>query len=239
MFAKYTAQTIIIALDFDGCIGIGEAAKIKYAKVYQNATISPSQSTVETYPLGKEMYKQLMEKVTVDHIMEYQLDPHCKEVLAALYAQGFRFALVSSRTDNEMNAAKFFIKMHKLPIEYFHSANNQSKAAICTRLKARAFLDDSLFKLLDLTDTPMHLFFLRREWNRHEQPSAKGLVTTVSNWQEFELKLLEMKELHEAVCFYKGWENNSSEVKNIHDIIKNDPRYATRALEEFRKRKEF
>jgi len=112
MRPKHVARNPIITLDFDGCIALGEQAKIKYAKVYHNIDLNSNQIVKKTYPLGPEKYKELMDKVTTIHIMEYILDPKCKQVLKDLYNEGFRFAVVTSRSGEELKAAIKFSKFN-------------------------------------------------------------------------------------------------------------------------------
>ena len=59
MRPKHVARNPIITLDFDGCIALGEQAKIKYAKVYHNIDLNSNQIVKKTYPLGPEKYKEL------------------------------------------------------------------------------------------------------------------------------------------------------------------------------------
>ncbi|MDP3918518.1 MAG: hypothetical protein Q8Q35_01255 [Nanoarchaeota archaeon] len=232
---SHIARNIIVTLDFDGCVALGEPVKIKYAKIYHNIDVTSRQIVKETYPIGKDKYKELMDKVTTEHIMEYVLDSQCKEVLDELYVQGFRFAVVTSRTGPELEAAKQFCKINSLPISYYHATSNSPKTIICKKLKSRAMIDDSLLKLIDLIDTPLHLFFLKREWNKHEKVSGelKNLVSVVSNWGEFYSGLLDLRNLHEAVCYYNHWRNNFAHVQRISDFIKSDPKTAKVYLSDY------
>ncbi len=125
----------------------------------------------------------------------------------------------------------------KLPISYFHAVDNKPKDVICTRLRARAMIDDSLFKLVELLNTPLTLFFLRREWNTHEKVTGelKDQVHVIKDWREFQLGLLELRDLHEAVCYYNQWENNFTQVKKITDFIKQNHGKASQMLKDYRK----
>ncbi|MDP3727969.1 MAG: hypothetical protein Q8R18_00805 [bacterium] len=238
MLKNYIAQTIHVALDFDGCIAIGEHVKIKYAKEYHKININPRTCMSETYPLGSVMYKQLMDKVTVQHMDEYILDPHCKEVLNALCKESFRFTIITSRANQSLEACKIFVKKHHLPIEAIYGTNDQAKADMCRKIHARAIIDDSLKKLFELIDTPVHLFFLEREWNTHENTGKglKGQISSISVWSEFAQKLREMKEMHEAICFYKNWINSDAKMQEIYNTIKKDTFLAQRSLQEYRRK---
>src|SRR3989338_5136688 len=175
-----------------------------------------------------------MQKVTTEQIMDYQVDTQCKNVLDSLYKEGFRFAVVTSRSGQELDAAMRFVEGFKLPITYFHAVDNKPKDVICTKLRARAMIDDSLFKLVELLNTPLTLFFLRREWNTHEKVTGelKEQIHVIKDWREFQVGLLELRDLHEAVCFFNGWENNFAQVKKITDFIKQNPAKASQMLKD-------
>jgi len=232
---KHIAQNIIVTLDFDGCIAIGDKTKVRCAKLYHNIDIHPNQITKGTYPLGPAKYKELMAKVTIEHINEYELDPQCKEVLNYLFVQGFRFAVVTSRSGPELEAAKAFSKYHKLPIKYFHATNNNPKDIICKKLCSRAMIDDTFSKLVELLDTPLTLFFLKRIWNENELFNASNNIVSISSWNEFAQRLIELRELHEAVCYYNNWKNNFGSVKQISQFIIENPQLAHDYLRKYNK----
>ena len=232
---EHIAQNIIITLDFDGCIAIGEKAKVKWAKNYHGINVKPNQITKNTYPLGPQKYKELMLKVTTEHIMEYQIESECKDVLNYLFAQGFRFAIVTSRSGPELEAAKAFAKYHMLPIKYFHATNNSPKNIICSRLRSRAMIDDTFSKLIELSGTTLILFFLRRAWNGNEPDNTPNIIQ-ISNWREFALKLIEIRDLHEAVCFYNKWTNNFASVEKISQFINENPNLACNYLKEYKRK---
>ncbi|MDP3728002.1 MAG: hypothetical protein Q8R18_00970 [bacterium] len=154
-----------------------------------------------------------------------------------MYKEGFRFAVVTSRSGPELDAAIRFVEGFTLPISYFHAVDNKPKDVICTKLKARAMIDDSLFKLVELINTPLTLFFLRRDWNVHEKVTGelKEQVRVIKDWREFQLRLLELRDLHEAVCYSNGWENNFTQVKKITDFIKQNPGKASQMLKNYKK----
>lgn len=238
MLASYVARTIPVALDFDGCIALGEHVKIKYARLYHKIDISPRQCMKETYPLGSVMYKQLMDRVMEESTDEYTLDPHCKEVLEQLAHEGFTFSLVSSRYGKTLETCKAFIKKNKLPITQFYGTHDMPKNEICKRISARAMIDDTLQKLLDITENPMQLYFLRREWNTHEQLTKElnKRIYELSDWKGFAFKLREMKQMHEAICYYKGWINSDSHLSEIHHVVQKDLFFAKQCLSEYTRR---
>src|SRR3990167_8674782 len=212
--------------------------KIKYAKEYHKININPKNSVKETYPLGSVMYKQLMDRITVEHMDEYILDPHCKEVLDALRKESFIFTIVTYRANKSLEACRAFVKKQNLPIQAIYGTNDQTKANICKKIYARAIIDDDLKKLLECTDTAMHLFFLQREWNTHEILQSKE-ISSLTDWREFAQKLREMKKMHEAICFYKNWVNSDTKIQEIHNLIKKDPFLVQRCLLEYKRKQYF
>lgn len=138
---QYIAKTIIVALDFDDVIAMGAPAKIKHAKLLHGIDTSKDQILKETYPLGPKKYKELIDEITIKQILDFGLAEGCKEVLESLTAQGFQFAVVTSRYAHEFQASKDFCKYHNLPIEYLHNTNYKPKEFFCRKLHARAMMD--------------------------------------------------------------------------------------------------
>lgn len=236
MIQNHIARDIVVVLDFDGCIAIGEHVKIKYARMYHKIDIGPKTCMTETYPLGSVMYKQLMEKV-MEHTDEYTLDPHCKDVLGRLVQKGFLFIIVSSRNEKALESCKAFVKKQHVPILACYGTDDKSKKNLCTKLHARAIFDDCLKKLLDLQDSPLKLFFLEREWNTHERVSkeVQKKITPLSDWRSFELEMEKMKVQHEAICFYKQWINSPRKLSEIHAIVEKDPFFVAQCVREYQK----
>ncbi len=235
MFENHIAREIVVVLDFDGCIAIGEHVKIKYARMYHKIDIGPKTCMSETYPLGSVMYKQLMKKVMVENTDEYTLDPHCKEVLNALVQEHFVFIIVSSRDEKALESCRTFVKKQQLPIRACYGTDDKSKDNICRKVKARALFDDGLKKLLELQDSPLQLYFLEREWNTHEKVSkeVQKRIIPLSDWRAFGLEMRKMKQQHEAICFYKQWINSDTHISDIHEVIQKDPLFATQCLREY------
>ncbi len=149
----WIAENIIVTLDFDGCIAIGDHVKIKYARILHGINLKSEQCSKEYYPypypdkhlmgLTKEQKNKLpdedkkkvkenaekyLEMVAVasgDKILEHNLDPQCKKVLNSLYNQGFRFAIITSREGKLFKACKKFIRYHGLPIINFHGTGRK------------------------------------------------------------------------------------------------------------------
>lgn len=267
----WIAQNIIVTLDFDGCIAIGDHVKIKYAKILHGINIRPDQCSKEYYPYpypdqhlmgltkeqreklpdeeqkkveeNAEKYLELVEVASGDKILEHNLDPQCKQVLNSLYNQGFRFAIVTSRKDKLFEACKKFVRYHGLPIYYFHSTGKKgidylSKDRFVKRLKSRAMIDDTLYKLGQLVGAPAQLFFLVRPWSERELSNLtselRKRITIIKDWREFYQNLIIMKELHEAICYYQGWENNYTIVKEIFNFWWTNPKLCEGYVKNYR-----
>jgi len=235
MLQNHIAREIVVVLDFDGCIAIGEHVKIKYARLYHKIEIGPKTCMSETYPLGSVMYKQLMKKVMVEHTEEYTLDPHCKDVLDALVGENFAFIIVSSRDEEALESCKVYVKKHSLPIRVCYGTDDTSKADLCRKVHARALFDDGLKKLLELQDSPLQLYFLEREWNTHEKltKETQKRIVPLSDWRAFGMEMKKMKQQHEAICFYKQWINSETKIKEIHAVIDKDSFFAAQCLREY------
>ena len=174
-----------IALDFDGCIALGDTVKMKYAKLLHNIDISPAQTLKQTYPLGEKKYVELVQYINIDYILEYKLDPTCIPVLKKLSEDCFRFVILSSRTKKEIDAVKKFVEHHRLPIEELHATLLEPKRQKCLEIGAKAIVEDCLYKLEPLENDPIELFFFRRPWNAHEKVKEGSRVKEISHWDEF------------------------------------------------------
>lgn len=111
-------------------------------------------------------------------------------------------------------APMWFIKHHGLPIDYYHATDHdhdlKKKWEVCKKLYARAFLDDDLKILYGLVENPTFAkpFFIRQPWNTDQPtpPSSSGIIT-VTNWNQFGKWLIDIKQMHEAICYFNRWEN--------------------------------
>ena len=176
--------------------------------------------------------KRLIEKA----VDRYELMPDCYDALWNLQSRSFRFAVVTSRTDkDDLKLAAEFIKRHQLPINYFHATNGLPKDYICNRLHSRAMIDDIYKNLEQLRNTSVKLFFLKHPWNAREIPAfPQQDITIVNNWPEFGNELLKLKELHEAICYFNGWENNSKNVPRIAEFAKQHRHESQKLINEYK-----
>jgi hypothetical protein len=244
----WIAENIIVTLDFDGCIAIGDHLKVKYAKLIHNVDIDKIHSTRETYPLGPTKYLELMDIVGSEYILEYNLDPQCKQVLNDLFNQGFRFAIVTSRERKLLDACKKFIKYHNLPIKYFHGTGKRPnkitgepeympKDFFVNELKSRAMIDDTLYKLAQLNGAPAQLFFLVRPWSKSELKDLTGelkkRINVIKDWREFSQNLIYMRTMHEAICYYNNWKNDWITSKDIFNFYWSNPKLCEDYLKKY------
>lgn len=171
-----------------------------------------------------------------DHILEFILAPYCKAAMENLFRQSFRFVVVTSRPGYLLSACKAFIDAHKLPISRVHNTEYMDKW-ICKKLRARAMLDDGLDKLAAIRDAPVRLFFLRQPWNTHQKIGfLYGKITEIGSWEDFYNHMIYMKKMHEAICFFNGWENNFLNVAKIAGFWDANKNICERYLNEYQKK---
>ncbi len=241
----WVAQNIIVTLDFDGCVAVGDFLKIKYAKILHGIDIKPEHCSKGSYPKGPEKYTELMDVIANEHILEYFIEPECKRVLNSLFNQGFRFAIVTSRDPYSIEACKRFCKYHKLPIEprSVHSTGRKKgepelieKDVLVKKLRSRAMIDDTFYKLKGLAkaNTPALLFLLKREWSGAFESGYERRIWTINKWREFESGLLFMRELHEAICYYQGWKNDFRAAKDIFNFWWLNPEVCENYVKKYR-----
>ena len=179
-------EKTVVGLDFDGCIAYGANAKIRFAKEQWGLELPVGQTAEDTFPHGPQRYREMMD-VVGRRIDEYELAPYCGEALERLREKGFSMVVVTSRADYELDAAKHFIGKHNLPIDDVHNTSRGDKKAVCQQLGAVALLEDSLWKLVELQETGIALYFIKQLWNGHEQHKASELefIVSVNDWQHF------------------------------------------------------
>ena len=258
---SHVAQNIIVGLDFDGTIAYGQHLRIWYAKNFYNTNLTLQQTTHKGWPkeLGEEKYLRMALAVENEYMMNHILAPGCREVLTQLHSQGFKFAVVTARIlteelikakiktiDIKRKAAKYnegvaavnFITHHKLPVDYIHFTNQNPKEWLCSKLHARAFIDDGIKYLVSLRETFVKPFFILQPWNIEEarQIPASG-VTPVKNWIEFGRWLLYIKQVHEAICYFNKWENAYFNLPKIAAFWKSYPDKCNAHLQEYKKEK--
>ena len=178
---------MVVAVDFDGCIAYGAGVKIRYAKQAFGIELRIQETAEETFPHGKQAYRRMMDAVGSELIGEYELAPNCREVLARLAKEGARIFVVTSRYDRELEAAKWFIQKHSLPITDVRNTNDAPKRTVLKEILAAAMLEDTLSKLVQLEGAVPALYFMKQPWNLHEQESASQLqfIAPVNDWVSF------------------------------------------------------
>ena len=236
---SHIADTIIVALDFDGCVASSEKAKIFHTKRMYGVEVGSSQITKDTYPLGPEKYGEMMDNILIDGIMEFELGTRVKDILNKMYEEGFRFQIVTSRYGTkerpEIDACVYFCEFHELPIEEYYSTGEMPKKDICKEINARAMIDDTLSKLLELVDTPIQLFYIKQPWNAHEKimKRNKEAIIKVQSWVEFYAQMRSLKTQHEAICKHLNISNNSDNLEQIVDFYKTRPKHAEKLKRDY------
>ncbi|MGM5480658.1 MAG: hypothetical protein ACQESC_04335 [Nanobdellota archaeon] len=226
----YKAKNIIVSLDFDGVLAHGIDVKKKYAKQWFGVDLELSQTKKKGFnKLMKEHhkainYRDLMDPLNEKHIMEYKLKPNCKTILKQLYHKNFRYVIITSRNNHDYPYAKKFSNHHfKKFIKYIHNTRNEPKTEFVRKIKPRVHLDDDIRKLEELKEEPIHLAYFRQPENKHQNLDSeqKKFIQEINNWNEFKEYLLQIKELHEAICWKFKIKNTR---KNTISIIKHAKR---------------
>ena len=241
----YIANNIIISLDFDGVLAYGLNLKLKYAKEWLGMKLSLGQTKKEAFNalvkrLGKNIdyNKDLMDKINEEHIMEYEIPEGCLDVLKALYSQGFRFVIITSRSDDDYKHAKKFVEFNfKGLIEYAHHTKDNSKSDFVKRVMPRIHVDDDLHKLLDLSDLPIELVYYRQPENvgKDLNYSQKEQIYEITKWTQFYDINIELREIHEAICWKENIINSFYNIGLIFAFFKNlNQDQITQLLNEYR-----
>lgn len=137
-------------------------------------------------------------------------------------------------------APVWFIKHHGLPIDYYqatdHDHDLKKKWQVCMKLHARAFLDDDLKISYGLVEnhTFAKPFFIKQPWNQPIPPEESG-ITTVANWADFGRHLLNLKDMHEAICYFSRWENAYYNLPRIAAFWKANPAVCRKHIEDYKK----
>lgn len=216
---RHVAKHFIVALDFDGTVANGDAARIAATKDLFGIDVSCKQITRNSSPLRKEQYERMTTlSGTKDYMRHYyELLPHVRDVLYELHHEGFRFAVVTSRPKEIMPALKWYIAQEHLPISHVHNTSHGPKESLVKRLRARVFLEDTLSKLEHIQHAPVELAYLRTPANSHDDVPLmrRGRIHQVRNWKEFRNYCLYVKNMHEAICKYHNWRNDFWRVQDI------------------------
>lgn len=214
-------EYFIVSLDFDGVLAHGYKVKMKYAKEWFGVELKLDQTKKEGFEaLMKKSsknitYRNLMDPLNEQHIMEYEVPSKCAAVLAELYAQNFRFVVITSRNDHDYPYAVAFIK-EKFGdlIKYIHNTRNEPKGMFVKRLKPRVHVDDDLNKLLELYDYPVELVYFRQPENIGQKipTTHKNRIIEATSFEEVKIIIQQIKDLHAAICWKENIQNNWTNV---------------------------
>ncbi len=234
----YIADYFIIGIDFDGVLAQNYKAKIKYAKELFNLNLKLGQTKKEGFEklissLGKDLSYAEFTKAVVKRTLEYELPLNCKEVLFKLFKENFRFTVITSRTDEEYPYAEAFIKqnygnlisnMHNVS---FSDSKNKKKIGLrekfyfVKKLRPRIYIDDDLYKLKALENLPVELFYCRQPENLDKNLNIfdKRRINEFNDWVELYTKVIQIKRLHEAVCWKYKLKNTFSNLIEIFNQV--------------------
>lgn len=153
------------------------------------------------------------------------------------------FVVITSRNDHDYPYAKLFIK-HKFGhlIKYIHNTRNEPKSKFVQKIRPRIHLDDDLKKLLELSSEPITLCYYRQAENTHQNlPFGNSRIKEIRFWEEFYLECHKLKQLHEAVCWKYGLENdyrhNTQIVRLLQHMHKHEKNVLLEEYVHFRKHK--
>jgi hypothetical protein len=228
-------EYFIVSLDFDGVLAQGYKAKMKYAKDWFNVDLTLNQTKKEGFEalmksLGRNVsYRDLMDPLNEQHIMEYEVPTGCIKTLSGLYAQNCRFVVISSRNDHDYPYAVQFIeeKFGGL-IKYVHNTSNEPKGMFVKRLKPRLHVDDDIGKLLELLEYPVELVYFRQPENESQDvPLAyKNRILQAESFGDVQILVERIKALHSAICKKENIVNNWTNIGRIfgvlHSLSKNE-----------------
>lgn len=169
--------------------------------------------------LGKQhTYRDLMDPLNEEHIMEYEVPGDCIPVLKKLYAMGFRFMIITSRNQHDYPYAVQFVAAKFLDlIEKIHNTRNEPKTKFVQRLKPRVHIDDDIKKLKQLEECPIELIYYRQPENVNQELSVgdKQRIHEAKNWSDVFILLEQIKRSHEAICWKNRWENKWYMIEKI------------------------
>lgn len=232
-------EYFIVSIDFDGVLAQGLKVKLKYAKEWFGVDLRLDQTKKEGFDalmkqLSKKVnYRNLMDPLNEQHIMEYETPSDCLNVLHRLFAQNCRFVVITSRNDHDYPYAVHYIeeKFDGL-IKNIHNTRNEPKEKFISRLKPRAHIDDDLSKLEELQDCPVELVYYRQPENASiEIPAAlKNRIWEASNFNEIEAIIMMIKELHQQICENENIINNWTNIARIYSKMRKVAPAQTRKL---------
>ncbi|MBU0980899.1 MAG: hypothetical protein KJ709_08920 [Nanoarchaeota archaeon] len=216
MVKPWIAKQFIVGLDFDGVLALGVDIKRKYAKKWYGIDL-PLEATKEAgfdsfmRARGQPYtYHQLIGEIIARHMMEYKVPQGCQQTLNALSKRGVAYVTITSRRQSYYEPMVQFCHEHFPSIRYFHNTKDQPKTDFAKRLRLRAYVDDGLSKLQELRDIPLELIYFRQEENRREDLGRKDKdrIHEAKSWKAIEDLIIDVMDLHEAICWDKGCPNN-------------------------------
>ena len=242
MFNKdYIANYFIIGIDFDGVLAQGINVKIKYAKKWFGLDLNINQTKKDGFnklvdSLGRTdlTYSDLTKEIMKKYTLEYEVPKNCKEVLSKLFIENFRFIVITSRSNDEYPYAQAFVnENYGSLIKIIHNESShpnienrweiekRKKSYFVHYTKPRIYVDDDIEKLKALKNYPVELFYCRQPENLDKNLGFfdKKRIYEFNNWQEFYDMTIQLKEMHEAICWKFSKINKFSNLTEIFRIF--------------------
>lgn len=232
-------EYFIVSLDFDGVLAHGYKVKMKYAKEWFGVDLTLNQTKKKGFEelmkkLSKNLtYRNLMDPLNEQHIMEYDVPTECVTVLSNLYSQHCRFVIITSRNDHDYPYAVAFAKENfDGLIKYIHNTRNEPKGTFVKRLKPRVHVDDDISKLLELREYPVELLYFRQPENIGQEipPGQKNRIIEVRSFGDVEVIIGQIKGLHAAICSKENIKNNWTNVGRIFSQMRTLTKHEKTAL---------
>jgi predicted kinase len=230
----HISDYLVVSLDFDGVIGLGSDVKKRYAEKWYGAELLDHQIKERAFDelLSAKgiKYRDFMDRINEDHILEYKVAEGALEALELLHLQGFRFPIITSRNEHDVQYARHFVQERLKGIilpSYVLNTAGKPKEELIMKIHPRAHIDDDLSKLRDISTAPIELFYFRQPENFHQQvqPDDPSRIIETHSFDDLYHQMMTLRKCHEAVCFINEVENRKENIPQIYKAlqeVKND-----------------
>jgi uncharacterized protein len=174
-------ETMNLGFDIDGVISnftirFNEVIKQKYG-----ITLTDSEMYSYEVNLVLGIPKVEVAEIVADTLKsDLPLNPHAKEILDRLTAEGHTIYLLTARSESLSHYTASWLKEKAIPYkELYHLVGGQKSLA---RVDVDVIVEDSLDEALELTKKVKHVLVYDQPWNKTK--NVKGLLKRVHNWHE-------------------------------------------------------
>ncbi len=152
---------IVLALDFDGVLTYPNDLKaiILNEKGYQ---IQPDECIKQqAIPLMADQtnhqeaikdYRAMIAELYIGRMMDVAPKQGMQDVMRSIDRDMFSPVIVTSRTDEQLSAARRWISKYDVGIDAMFNTSEKPKTDILRELRPRAFVDDSLNKIVPIVE---------------------------------------------------------------------------------------